>query len=494
MLGVIMQQASEESLDVMSEKLPLVLDLDGTLLRTDLLVEGIVNAFFRRPMSLFAAMPLALVSRARFKQRIAAISSLDIDSLPVNEQVLDFAETERNAGRDIHLFTAATQSVADKVAARFGIFSSVVGSTPTLNLKSARKRDALVERFPDGYIYAGDARADLPVWQAAKAAVLVDVPASVAQAVRADDKPVFATFSTPTNHLKSWRKALRLHQWVKNLLVFVPLLLSHEYLNPPVVLSYLTVFLILSVSASGTYILNDLADLSDDRRHKTKRNRPFAAGELNPLMGLCVSLVVILGGLIASGFVSTGFFLALFAYLALTLSYSFGLKRIPVLDVVILAILFTLRLVMGTEAGGAGYSEWLLTFSMFFFLSLSLAKRFVEVSAKAAMPMEIISGRGYRGGDYAFISALGVASGVASILILVLFLREDAFKVDIYQIEAFLWGIPVFMTLFLGRIWLLASRGELNEDPVAFAVKDKVSYLLGIGLVFCMLAAVLIPG
>jgi len=165
-----------------------------------------------------------------------------------------------------------------------------------------------------------------------------------------------------------------------------------------------------------------------------------------------------------------------------------------VLDVVILATLFTLRLVMGTEAADAGYSEWLLTFSMFFFLSLSLAKRFVEVSAKAARPMEIISGRGYRGGDHAFISALGVSSGVASILILVLFLREDAFKVDIYQIEAFLWGIPIFMTLFLGRIWLLASRGELNEDPVAFAVKDKVSYLLGIGLVFCMLEAVLIPG
>lgn len=494
MLNVITGQLNEKASASDENMLPLVLDLDGTLIRTDLLVEGIVTAFFKRPLALIAALPLALVNRAKFKHRIAAIVDIDTDSLPVNSDLVAYAEREQQKGREIHLYTAASQSLAESVARRFGFFSSVVGSSETVNLKSNRKRDALVERFPGGFVYAGDAHADLSVWQASDAAVLVDTSTYVQRAVVASGKTVEATFTTVESPLKSWRKALRLHQWAKNLLVFVPLLLSHQYFDIPVVLECVAAFFIFSVSASGTYILNDLSDLSADRRHKIKYKRPFAAGKLNLLAGLSVSILLITGGLAVSTLISAGFCVALSAYLFVTLCYSFGLKKIPLLDVMILAILFTLRLVMGTEASDAGYSEWLLTFSMFFFLSLSMAKRFVEVDAKSDSPDGAISGRGYRRDDRSFISTMGQAAGVASILILVLFLRDDAFKVDIYHNKLFLWGIPVFMALFLGRLWLLATRKELNQDPVAFAVKDQISYLLGFGLMTCMLAAIFMPG
>ncbi|KJS26006.1 MAG: hypothetical protein VR75_08710 [Hyphomonadaceae bacterium BRH_c29] len=472
---------------------PLILDLDGTLLRTDLLVEGIVNAFFHKPLQLVAALPLALISRSRFKHRIASITEIDINSMPVNSELVAYAGEQKKLGRDIHLYTASSQSLADKVKARFDFLDTALGSSEKSNLKAARKSDALKEHFPDGFVYAGDTRADLPVWEDAQAAILVDVPKSVNRAVVNSGKEIEARFRNSGSPLKSWLKAMRIHQWAKNALIFVPLLLSHQYLDPAAVVRSVAAFFVLSIAASGTYILNDLADLSADRRHQVKRNRPFASGKLNLLAGLVLAIFMVSGGLVAGAFVSPGFFFALSSYLILTLAYSFGLKRVPVLDVVILATLFTLRLAMGTEASATVYSEWLLTFSMFFFLSLSMAKRYVEVAARSENCGELIGGRGYRGEDRMFVSTMGIGTGVASLLILVLFLREDAFKVNIYQTKGFLWGIPVVMSLFLGRVWLLASRQELHDDPVAFAVKDKTSYLLGFALVVCMLAAILVP-
>jgi 4-hydroxybenzoate polyprenyltransferase len=471
---------------------PLVVDMDGALLRTDTLFEGLVSGLARRPLATLAAMTQLARGRARLKSALNAVGEIDVESLPIREDLIDYLKAEHAKGRPIHLVTAADQLIADRVSARIGLFDSAQGSDGRVNLKGARKLAVLKTRFPDGFTYAGDSVADLSVWAGAAGVVLVGVNPRVAARARSLGKPVEAAFLDSdrsfSSDIKAWGKLLRLHQWAKNLLLFAPLFLAHLSLSPRAWAVTISAFFVVGLVASGTYILNDLADLSADRRHATKRDRPLASGRVPIQTAIVLAPLLILAGLTSAIAIGAGFAAVLAGYLATTLSYSLLFKRTPMLDVFLLGGLYTLRIVMGTIALGVAFSPWLLTFSFFFFFSLSVAKRQVEI-VKAPGIEGSIRGRGYRKSDAPLILAFGVASTVASLLILVLYLMEEAFPSGTYPSPQWLWAAPLLTGLWTLRIWLLAHRGELDDDPVIFAVRDRVSIGLAVVLGAAFLAS-----
>jgi 4-hydroxybenzoate polyprenyltransferase/phosphoserine phosphatase len=470
----------------------LIVDLDGTLLRSDTLVEGIAAGLFQKPFQTLAGLASAPFSRAKFKSWVFGNIRVDYEAIPVNDDLVAHLKAQKAEGRAVHLVSAADQGVVDQVAQRFDVFDSAIGSRDGHNLKGRRKLALIQERFGADFVYAGDSPADRPIWKAARGAIYAGTDPSMARALDRSGPGLEANFARPAAGLKVWLKALRLHQWAKNLLLFAPLILAHKYDDPQAILMAVLGFLILGVTASGTYLVNDLSDLGSDRRHRSKRNRPLASARLPVASGLVAAPVLIGGGLVAAALLSWPFALALAAYLVVTLAYSLRFKRTPMLDVFILATLYTLRLVMGSAIIGVPFSIWLLTFSMFFFLSLSLAKRHVEVAAPGAEPRVKIRGRGYYPEDAPLTLGLGLATAVASVLILVLYLVEEVYLTVPYKSPEYLSALPVLIALWASRIWLLAHRGELDDDPVAFAVRDRVSLLLGAGMIACMAAAILL--
>lgn len=461
-----------------SARLPLVVDMDGTLIATDVLAEGIVAGMFSKPVSTLLALPWLLGGRARFKRRIAEIDAADIDAAPLRADLVEWLREQKGAGRAIHLVSAADEGIATRVADRVGVFDSVQGSRDGLNLKSRRKASALMRRFPDGYVYAGDSRADIAVWKQAAGIVTVGVSAGVARRVARMPAPVERAFSTPKPGPGAWRRALRLHQWAKNLLVFVPLMLSGAFRDPASILISAFAFLLLSIAASGTYLLNDLADLGADRRHRSKHKRPLAAGLIPVHTGAIVALSLIIGALTIAHLAVPALAVPLAVYLLVTCSYSLRYKRVPFLDVFLLAGLYTLRLIIGGIVIGQAGSAWLLSFAMVFFFSMSIAKRHAEIISAPAGP---ILGRGYHASDAPLTLAFGVASTIGSVLIMIIYLMEEAFPSGLYIAPEWLWMAPTLVALWTMRIWLIAHRGELDDDPVAFAVRDRLS--LGMGAV-----------
>lgn len=473
---------------------PLAVDLDGTLLKVDTLFESLVANLFRRPFATLGACFAIFRGRAALKHRLADVGLPDIETLPVNDRLADFLKLEKARGRRLHLATAADERIARAVADRLGVFQSVAGTKGGANLMGAAKRADLEKRFPQGFAYAGDSRADLEVWKGAAGAVLVGAGAGLAKELARIGVRVEAEIPREKRFsFTVWRKAFRIHQWSKNILLLAPLFLAHKYIDPQAVVASLVGFLILGVVASATYIVNDLADLSADRRHRTKSERPFASGAIPVQYGLLAAPALIAGGLAASYALSPAFAGTLLAYLGTTLAYSFGLKRVPLVDVFMLGALYALRVLMGVALIDVGLSPWLIAFSVFFFYSLSLAKRHTEVIAAADRPPnDELPGRGYRPSDWPVTLAAGAASAAASIIIIVLYLTEEAFPSGVYRSPEWLWATPAIMTIWTQRIWLLAHRGELDDDPVAFAVKDRGSLLLGAALVIFFTAATIL--
>jgi 4-hydroxybenzoate polyprenyltransferase len=470
---------------------PLVVDLDGTMLCSDTLIEGIAAGLFQKPVATLARCAGAIFSVSRFKSWVFHNVDVDYDSIPANDRLVAWLEEEKASGRAIHLVSAANQGVVDRLADRFGLFDSAHGSSDTHNLKGRNKRKFILERFGPVAVYAGDSRPDFHVWKGVGGAVYAGTNASVANRLRKGGK-LEAEFTRPRAGPGAWLRAFRIHQWSKNLLLFAPLILAHAYTDMQSVTSTLLAFLILDLVASGSYLINDISDLGSDRRHRTKRARPLPAGVIPVAQALIMAPLMIAGGLTAAWFVKPALAFALAAYVAVTLSYSLQFKRVALLDVFILASLYTLRLVIGAIAAGVVHSLWLLTFSMFFFLSLSLAKRHVEVAAARIAPGERIKGRGYYPEDWPMTLSLGVGAAAGSILILVLYLVDSAWATGIYKSPAYLGGIPVVIAFWTSRIWLLAHRGELRDDPVEFAIHDRLSWGLGGALMGLLFAAVLI--
>jgi 4-hydroxybenzoate polyprenyltransferase/phosphoserine phosphatase len=464
--------------------LPLAVDLDGTLLAGDSLHEGFVALLLNRTPAAPGTIVALRHGRAAFKREVCGLVPSVPETLPLNEPFLAWLREQADAGRELHLLTAADQSVADVIAARLGIFATAIGSDGVQNLSGRAKARLLRSRFPEGFAYAGDRADDLPVFAAAREIVLVNARPSVAAAARrqaeAGGQAILAEFARRPRRLADWLGSLRLHQWSKNLLLLVPLALGHRLYEPEPLLRCVMGIIVLGIIASGTYILNDLSDLRADRQHATKRHRAFAAGRLPPLTGLVVGVALVLGGLVSALALGRSFAAGALGYVLLSGGYSLALKRVPLVDTLTIAALFTLRLVLGVELAEVPYSPWLLSFAAFFFFSLALAKRHGEVmQAAAGSGAGALARRGYVPEDWPLTLAFGVASGIASLLIMILFVVDDVAPSRLYHTPGWLFIAPAAVAVWLTRVWLLAQRRELHHDPVVFALRDPVSWGVG---------------
>ncbi len=459
--------------------IPLILDLDDALLRTDLLHETAVAYVKQEPLRILNLAVWLWRGKAFLKQQLGTNVPLEVEYLPLNEELVSYARSEHAKGRKIGIASAADSVLAERVAARFDFIDFVIASDGETNLKGEAKAELLAERFPDGFIYAGDSGGDLKVWQRSKGVVLAGASAKVSATASKLGVPLLASFPRLPLGARGWRKALRIHQWAKNALVFVPLVLSGMASDPIAVLHAVAAFVAISLMASGTYLINDLFDLADDRIHWSKRNRPIAAGRLRISHGVLAAFSLVAASFIVAATLGLATFVMLAIYMAVTLAYSFYLKRLPIVDAFTLAFLFTMRLGIGITAVDAPPSPWLLVFSMFLFTSLSFAKRQTEIQRSVASGRTSVSGRGYLGTDAPMILAMGVSTAMVAITIMVLYIMNDVYSADFYGQPLLLWAFPAALFMWVSRIWLLCHREQLNDDPVAFAIRDRVS--LGIG-------------
>ncbi|MGE9007092.1 UbiA family prenyltransferase [Leptospira interrogans] len=462
---------------------PLILDLDGTLVRADMLLETVLALLRAAPWRLFEIGLWMLRGRAYLKRRLAEETNIEPDVLPFNEELLAYAADIAASGRPVYVATAADAKVAEKVVRRIAFIRGVIGSDGLRNLKGEAKAEVLAERFPDGFDYAGDARADIPIWRRARNAIVVEAASSVEHAA-ASVATVAKVFPRPSR-IRALVRSMRPHQWAKNALVFVPLILAGLVSHVDAVYATTCAFLALGLVASSTYLVNDIWDLTDDRSHWSKRNRPLASGRLPLATAIAAVPVGLFAGLAVAALAGPATVAVVLLYLAITLLYSFALKRIPILDGFVLAGLFTLRLGAGIVASGAPPSPWLLVFAMFLFASLSFAKRHTEVARVIERGGTEVRGRGYKSIDLPLIMGIGMATGVAAVLIMVLYIINDAFRQSFYGNTTWLWAFPAILFLFVCRIWLKCGRSELHDDPVAFAVTDRPSLALGGALMVC---------
>jgi len=469
---------------------PIVVDLDGTLTPTDTLVESVLLAIKHRPATLLRLPLWLLQGRATFKARIAECASSHIsgDAWPYRADLLAYLTEERAHGRSIVLATAAHRSIAEPVAAHLGIFDAVLATDATRNLKGSAKLAAIREQIGTEFVYAGDSAADLPIWQAAAGAILVDVPEGVARTVRAGGVPVVREFRRPDTGPREWLRAFRVHQWLKNLLIFVPLLTAFAFTDPHAIAVALAAFVSFSLAASATYIGNDLWDLQSDRRHPRKRNRPFASGSLAIPAGVAAAAALMLVSLAIALALPRAFLALLVAYVALTSVYSWMLKSYVMIDVLMLALLYTLRIVAGGAANGIKVSLWLLGFSVFIFLSLALIKRCAELVSMGQAGTETSKGRDYRVSDLVILWPLGTGAGLCAVVVFALFASAPEVAAR-YATPALLWLVAVGLIYWLARLWIKTARGEMDDDPVIYAIRDRGSRISIAAMLVTVLAA-----
>ncbi|MGP6086395.1 UbiA family prenyltransferase [Antarctobacter jejuensis] len=451
----------------------LVVDLDGTLLRSDMLYESFWTAFGRNWKVAFIAAAALTQGRAMLKRRLAKLARLEVATLPFDRKVIEYVEAWRARGGRTALVTASDQAVAETIAAHLGVFDEVHGSDGTRNLKAERKAAFLTERFgKGGYTYMGDSRADLPVWRDAARAVTVNAsPGLRAQAEEV--APSAEHLSTVSNSITPYLRALRPHQWLKNVLVFLPVLVGH-HLELSNVLNAMMAFVAFSVIASSVYVLNDLFDLNADRAHPRKCNRPFASGAVPLSHGMIMAATLLFAGAVLSLLAGPPFFLVVCLYFILTTAYSLHLKRLIIVDICVLASLYTLRIVAGGVATGIPLSVWLLAFSIFFFLALAAVKRQAELVDGKERGTLKARGRGYNVDDLPIITMIAIASGYVSVLVLVLYVDSPEVT-DLYKTPSLLWGIGAVLLYWISRTVMIASRGGMHDDPVVFAARDRVS-------------------
>ncbi len=460
---------------------PLIVDLDGTLLRSDMLVESAFAFLRHSPFRAYKLLTWLLKGKANLKAKLAAAVPLDVSLLPYDEGVISFLEREKEKGRTLVLATASHQDYADAVATHFGLFDQVLGTIGSTNLSARNKRDVLVGKYGEkGFDYIGNSHDDLTVWTSAHKAHLAN-PESGVQSAAAKLGNLDQVFRTPTPVWRAWMKQLRVHQWAKNALLFVPLLAAHRVGEFELFLTGIVAFLLFSLCASSVYILNDLLDLEDDRQHSSKRLRPLASGVV-PIK----AAVVVFPALLLIAFTGAAwlmpwkFVLALFGYYVLTLAYSLFLKRTMTVDVITLAMLYTARIVAGTFAYNFSLTFWMLAFSMFLFLSLALVKRYAELhESRMKNNKEFAPGRGYYPGDLQMISSLGAASGYLSVLVLALYI-QDQNTLALYQRPQVIWLACPLLLYWITRIWMITHRGQMHDDPVVFAMKDRNSLLFAV--------------
>ncbi|CAN5225622.1 UbiA family prenyltransferase [soil metagenome] len=475
--------------------LPLVVDLDGTLLAGDMLLETANEYVAGGPWRAIALVARLGGGRARTKEFLAERTVPDVAVLPYREDVLQYVRNERATGRRTILATATSLVIAERIADHLGLFDEVLGSTAGSNLKGPAKADLLVRTLGrGGFVYVGDSAADLAVWRVAAGAVVVSSRPRFVERVRAVTS-VEAVIPKPVPRpVRSLLAAVRPHQWTKNLLVVIPLLASHRFDLPLDLARAGVAFVLFSLVASAVYVLNDLMDIPQDRHHSRKRGRPFASGALPLWAGwLLWPALLVVAAAVALLLLPPAFLLALAGYFVLTLGYSLVLKRRAMWDVLALAVLYLARLIAGAVAIGVEVSFWLLCFAMFFFLSLALVKRYNELREDRSLPESPggpakIRGRGYFVTDLPLVESMGPAAGYVSALIVALYVYDGS-TASMYATPEFLWITVPLLLFWISRVWLIAHRGEMHDDPVVFAIQDRTSYLVGALVVLGVLLA-----
>jgi 4-hydroxybenzoate polyprenyltransferase len=452
----------------------IAVDLDGTLTFTDTLHEAVLNLIRNKPFMLFL-LPIWLAKGVAYlKLKVAKNSELDVATLPYNVPFINWLKEQKKNEKVIVLCTAANELIAHNVSKHFDFFDDVIASDEYINLKSINKRKALEAKYGEhGYDYAGNSSDDVEVWDGASKAIVVNANARV-HTKASQVASVSEIFPSESSSLSIWLIALRMHQWLKNLLLFVPLLATHQIGNAQSLGLLVIAFLSFSLCASSVYITNDLLDLQSDRSHPRKRFRPFASAKLSILQGVFAVPPLIVASLLLGVIVGVDFLLMLLVYLFLTVTYSFSLKRLVLIDCLTLATLYTIRIIAGAAAVSVSLSFWLLAFSIFIFLSLALVKRYAELLVQSRESKNSVHGRGYLSSDAPLLQVLGVSSGYISTLVIALYLRSEN-VISLYAQPLAIWLLIPILLFWISWVWLQSSRGEMHDDPIIFAAKDKTS-------------------
>ena len=468
--------------------IPLAVDLDGTLILTDTLHESALRALRSHPLQALRIPFWLARGKAQLKQQLAALTDFDAASLPYNLPLIDWLRTQRAQGRRLVLCTASDQSMAEAVAAHLGLFDEVMASDGVHNLSARNKAAALESRYgKQGFDYAGNSDDDVHVWRSARHAIVVNASSAVERQARqcCDVEQVFAS---PVPSAMQLPRMLRLHQWMKNLLLFIAPLAAHQIPDAAGGTAMLLAFLSFSLCASAVYVANDLFDLDSDRHHPRKRLRPFASGSVPVLKGVLLVPLLLANAFFFALPVGPVFVGWLLFYFILTCAYSWGLKRLMLIDCLVLAMLYTVRIIAGAGAAGIPLSFWLLAFSVFLFLSLAFVKRFAELGVQADAGREKAHGRGYLTSDAPLVQSLGITSGYASVVVLALYLNSDA-VVRLYASPVIMWCVVPVMLFWISWIWMKAHRGQMHDDPLLFALRDRASLLSGVVFALVLAAA-----
>jgi len=455
---------------------PLVVDLDGTLIKTDTLAESFFGLIRQNPLYLFLLPFWLLRGKAFLKQQISQRVILDVSLLPYHHELLDYLKLQHAQGRQLVLATASDERIAKQVADYLQIFDRVLASNGTINLSGQNKQNCLVTEFGENYFdYAGNSRRDLAVWPSARKAILVNPARGLSRRAAAVTE-IEQVFRSPKRRLRLCLQALRLHQWLKNLLVFVPLVMAHRFFEIDLIGKTFLAFLAFGLCASSVYLVNDLLDLQSDRNHPRKRQRPFATGELSLFWGLGLAPFLLCLSFLVSLLLPFSFLGTLAIYYVLNLSYSFYLKKIVLLDVIVLAGLYTLRVMAGSAAISLWPSSWLLAFSTFIFLSLALVKRYAELVTMEA-ESGVVQVRGYQIVDKELLAALGSGSGYVAVLVLAIYISSGVAEIH-YTRHYLVWLLCPLLLYWISYVWLMAHRGTMHDDPLVFTVRNRVSRIV----------------
>lgn len=459
-----------------SRERPLVVDLDGTLLRSDMLLETAFARLGQDPFSFLAIGRALLLGKASLKHFLATNVDFTPELLPYDDAVLAKIREAKAQGREVYLASASNERLVSAVANHLGLFNGIFASNEATNLAGATKAQRLVQAFGEfGFDYIGNDRADLPVWEKADKRIAIRASPSVVRRLRSSERETELLRSAVKPSLSAWVKLLRVHQYSKNVLLFVPLVTAHAF-NLSAISAEILAFIAFCLCASSVYILNDIVDLAADRSHLSKRNRPLASGTIPIAQALLAALVLFVVGAAVAVAVSLKFLGVLLCYVALTTAYTFFLKRKLLVDVVALASLYTIQVVAGAVAIDVFISQWLLGFSLFIFTTLALVKRYTELAVRLDAELADPSNRNYKVGDLSVIAALAAAAGFNSVTVFALYVSSDAVHA-LYRRPEILWLFCPVLMYWIGRMIILAHRRQMHDDPIVFALYDRISYV-----------------
>lgn len=459
----------------------LVVDLDGTLLKSDMLYESFWSAFGKNFLSPFESLLKLISGKASFKSYLYSEADIDVSSLPYDNKVIEYILAHRSNGGLTVLVTATNYTLAKHISEYLKIFDEVFGSNDEINLKGEIKAKFLVDRFgKNNFYYMGDSKADLSVWQVSSKIITVNAISSLRKKTEKLDKP-FEHLETKKNSLYLYLVAIRPHQWLKNILIFAPMLAAHD-LSFTVFLNSFLAFISFSIVASSVYILNDLLDLNVDRSHPRKCYRPLASGSISVVYASFLVFGFLVAGLVIASLLSWIFLISIILYYLLTTIYSVSLKRIMIIDLCLLTGFYTIRIISGGIATGIDLSVWLLSFSIFLFLSLAAIKRQAELVDILKRGKYSAKGRGYFVDDLPIITTLGFVSGFLAVLVMVLYVNSSEVQ-KLYSTPNALWGICCVLFFWLLRMLTITKQGKMFDDPVLFATKDRVSQVCFIAMI-----------